>query len=1001
MGRENLKQAKGRPRIKRRRRVGYQEKLLALHKHASQLNYAHTLEQIVKHTLDAMESALGFDYADILFLERGCLRVKGSRGMKTTFSELPLDGRGLAVKTAREKATIRVSDVRKEQAYVDRMGFNWSGRPTMLSELAVPVILDREAVAVLNVESNRLNAFSDEDQKLLETLGTHVASAISRLRRDEALHQSLSLHRATLESTADGILVVDRNGKVATFNAKFAKMWKIPGALLETRDDAKLVHFVLEQLKDPEQFLGKVQELYSKPEEESFDVLMFKDGRVFERYSQPQRLGEEIVGRVWSFRDVTERRQIEEGLRESEEKYRAIVENSSNLIAIFQDGVMKYVNRAACERLGWTFEEMTSPSFNPVDKTVPERFRPTVIENISKRLRGEHVSPYEINMVTRDGSEFPVIIRAERIMYLGKPADAITFIEISDRKHIEEAARRRAQELDSLQESLLEITGRHELPNLLNSIVERAAQLLDAPGGGLYLSDPDRREVRCVVSYNTKVNAVGLVLKYGEGAAGVVAQTGKPLIIDDYRAWPSRAAAYEEDRPFGAVLSAPMIWQSKVIGVIHVLRYDEKRFTERDLALLTLFANHAAIAVENARLIEQVEQHAIQLEGMVEERTRKLTASEKRFRDFADLLPQIAFETDGKGNFTFFNRAGSTSTGYTQEYVERGLNALQLIVPEERDRATENVSRIMSGEKLLPHEYTVRRKDGSTFPAMLDSAPLIREDKVVGIRAVAIDITEQKRIEGELRAAKERLEYVVASNPAAIYSGKPLADYSDWHLTYISERVTTMLGYEPEKFIGHPEFWENHAHPDDLRPTLAAIPQFFKEGHHTFDFRFLHKDGTYRWIREEANLVRDSAGKPLEVYGYWIDVTELKRLERQLAESEKLAAIGQTAAMVGHDLRNPLQAISTATYLLKKNLTPTTSEQTRQMLEAIEKSVGHSDRMVSDLLEYSQDLRLELSETTPKSLARDAFLQVKIPKNITVSDSTSDDPPIRVDAGKD
>ncbi|MGA8905677.1 MAG: hypothetical protein WB661_11800, partial [Candidatus Bathyarchaeia archaeon] len=111
-------------KAKSRRRTGYEGKLLVLHKHALQLSSATSLEQIVRFTLDAMEVALGFDFADILFVEGGCLRVKGNRGMDVTFPELPLTGRGLTVRAARKKASIRIPDTRKEDAYVDRLGFD-------------------------------------------------------------------------------------------------------------------------------------------------------------------------------------------------------------------------------------------------------------------------------------------------------------------------------------------------------------------------------------------------------------------------------------------------------------------------------------------------------------------------------------------------------------------------------------------------------------------------------------------------------------------------------------------------------------------------------------------------------------------------------------------------------------------------------------------------------------------------------------------------------------
>ncbi len=130
---------------------------------------------------------------------------------------------------------------------------------------------------------------------------------ITERKRAEAENQrASSLLRATLESTADGILVVGSDGHIAIFNKRFADMWRIPTEVLASGDDARALAFVLDQLVVPQQFLAKVQELYSHPDAESWDVLDFKDGRVFERYSLPQRLDGKSVGRVWSFRNVTQ-----------------------------------------------------------------------------------------------------------------------------------------------------------------------------------------------------------------------------------------------------------------------------------------------------------------------------------------------------------------------------------------------------------------------------------------------------------------------------------------------------------------------------------------------------------------------------------------------------------------------------------------------------------------------------------------------------------------------
>jgi diguanylate cyclase (GGDEF)-like protein len=135
-------------------------------------------------------------------------------------------------------------------------------------------------------------------------------------RSERELEESLSLQRATLESTADGILVVDRSGRMVSFNQRFKEIWRIPQEILDRGDDDGALAFVSSQLVEPESFVEKVDQLYRRPEAESHDLLQFKDGRVMERYSRPQRgVDGEIHGRVWSFRDVTERERIQARLR--------------------------------------------------------------------------------------------------------------------------------------------------------------------------------------------------------------------------------------------------------------------------------------------------------------------------------------------------------------------------------------------------------------------------------------------------------------------------------------------------------------------------------------------------------------------------------------------------------------------------------------------------------------------------------------------------------------
>jgi PAS domain S-box-containing protein len=200
----------------------------------------------------------------------------------------------------------------------------------------------------------------DPDDEQVKVIGI-IQDITYRKSVDEALKNSLSLMEAILESIHNGILVVSHEGSVIKSNTKFAELWHIPGDILASGNDKTLLDFVLEQLADPDEFIAKVNELYGKPKAETIDLILFKDGRVFERISKPMYLESKTVGRVWSFLDITERKKVEDNISQERRMLRAIVDHIPDTI---------YVKDAECRKILANIADVNYIGFEKEDEVL-------------------------------------------------------------------------------------------------------------------------------------------------------------------------------------------------------------------------------------------------------------------------------------------------------------------------------------------------------------------------------------------------------------------------------------------------------------------------------------------------------------------------------------------------------------------------------------------------------------------------------------------------------